>query len=345
MKKKTNLIILLLIALVGLGYYAANLIKNSGQSDTELLDFAIKDTASVNRIIIEEPNGMTFEVKRGENDVWTNKEGGCIIQEPVQLMLKTIYNVEFKGYLPHAAKENIKRQMSAGSTKVSIYTKGKLNKIWYVGLNTQDHYGTYMLLETPKIKSAWPVIMKVRGLQGIINPRFFADQRKWDCTKIFGIDRRDIKEVVVTHLDVPERSFTVKNTNGKYEVFNQKKRIADLDTAKAIKYLNNFRKVHYEFDNFELDDQQVDSLKKSEPFCILRVTETNDVSHKLKLYRLAGDGDIKGDDFGDDADYDVNRFWCVLPSGKVVKCQYFVFNPLINGRLYFGIDYKREKAN
>lgn len=343
MKKKGILLIALLIALILSGTYAVNLVNNSGRSDTELLEFAIKDTASVDKIIIHEPNGMEFEILRGANNIWTGKDGACIVQEPVQLILKTMYNIEFKGYLQKAAKENIKREMSASSTKVSIYTNGKLNKIWYVGLATQDHYGTFMLLETPSIKSDWPVIMKVKGLRGFISPRFFADQRKWDCTQVFALKRDEIKEVIVQHLDVPERSFTVKNFgDGKYEVTNQGKKIADLDTNNIIRYLNRFRKIHYEYDNFELSKRQLDSLKKSTPFCTLKVKQTNGKSTYLRMFHHQGSGDIIGNDFGDDTDYDVNRFWCELPSGKVVKCQFFVFNPLINGRVYFGIDYKKQ---
>ena len=41
------------------------------------------------------------------------------------------------------------------------------------------------------------------------------------------------------------------------------------------------------------------------------------------------------DDFGNRVAHDINRFWCLLPNGQVVKCQYFVFNPLIMGNIYF----------
>ena len=53
------------------------------------------------------------------------------------------------------------------------------------------------------------------------------------------------------------------------------------------------------------------------------------------MYRLKGNGAKTMNDFGDSVSYDANRFWCVLPSGELVKCQYFVFNPLIMGHIYF----------
>lgn len=338
--KKQSIILSILVVILGLlAMFAMNLVRNSGKSDTELLEFAIKDTASVDRVVIKDAYANVFELKRGaDGQRWTDKDGGCIVQEPVQTILETIKNIEFKGYVPKNARENIKKHMAASSIKVDIYTKGKLAKTWYVGFSTQDHYGTYMLLETPTEKSDLPVIMKVKNLNGIIEPRFFADPRKWNCTEIFALQKDDIKEVEVKHLDVPERSFTVKNFGSMYEVTNQGKKLDKVDTAMIVRYLNNYRKIHYEFDNFDLSDKQVDSLKKSQPFCTLKLTQTNGKVSKLVMYHMKGTGTVKGNDFGDETEYDVNRFWCVLPSGKLVKCQYFVFNPLFNGRLYFGIE-------
>jgi hypothetical protein len=40
----------------------------------------------------------------------------------------------------------------------------------------------------------------------------------------------------------------------------------------------------------------------------------------------------------------MNSFWCILPNGQLVKCQYFVFNPLLLGHVYFpAMDLKKTK--
>lgn len=337
--KKKNIVLTGLIVILGvLALFALNLVRNSGKSDTELLEFSIADTASINRVVIKDAFANVFELKRNAGQNWTDKDGNCIVQEPAHTILETIKNIEFKGYVPKEARENVKKHMTASSIKVDIYTNGNLAKTWYVGFSTQDHYGTYMLLETPSEKSDLPVIMKVKNLNGIIEPRFFADPRRWNCTQIFALQKDEIKEVEVKHYDVPERSFTVKNFGNSYEVTNLGKKLDNIDTSMIVRYLNNYRKIHYEFDNFELTDKQVDSLKKATPFCSLKVTEKSGKISNLKMYHMQGSGTEKGNDFGDETTYDVNRFWCVLPSGKVVKCQFFMFNPLINGRIYFGIE-------
>lgn len=342
MKKNKGIVLVVLLVILGfLGFMATNLVRNSGKSDTELLEFSIADTAKVDRIIVTEPNGMSYEIVRKEGR-WTDTKGNCITQEPATTMLETFKNVEFKGYVPENARENIVKRMLALNTKVEIFQDGDWVKTWYVGSSTQDHYGTYMLLETPKEKSDLPVIMKVKGLNGIIEPRFFADQRRWKCTQIFQLEKEQIAEVDIRFTADPTRNFTVTRNGSSYGVKHMGKELKQVDTNMIVRYLNNYKKVHYELANFELNKKQLDSLKKSTPFCTLSLKETTGKKTFLKMFHLKGDGDETMNDFGETTEFDVNRFWCLLPSGEVVKCQYFVFNPLIMGNIYFAVNPEQQ---
>lgn len=334
---KKSIILVASIAVVAfLAFLATNLVRNSGKSDTELLEFAIDDTTTIDRILLTDAYSNKFELIKGADGNWTDAAGNCIIQEPVSTMLETFKNIEFKGYVPENARTNITNRMAAQNTKVEIFQKGEWVKTWYIGSSTQDHYGTYMLLETPDEKSDLPVIMKVKGLNGIIEPRFFADARRWKCTQIFALERDEIAKVDVKYLDDPSKSFSVEKSGSNYTVKHMNVILPAVDTNMIVRYLNNYQKIHFELVNYELSNKQIDSLKKSNPFCILSVKQTNGKEDKLMLYRLKGYGDDLVNDYGENVDYDVNRFWCVLTSGEVVKCQYFVFNPLIMGHLYFG---------
>ena len=60
-----------------------------------------------------------------------------------------------------------------------------------------------MLLEDSENgKSDIPVMMKIKGFNGIIEPRFFADARQWACTNIFSLSAQQIDEVSAERLDV-----------------------------------------------------------------------------------------------------------------------------------------------
>jgi hypothetical protein len=83
-----------------------------------------------------------------------------------------------------------------------------------------------------------------------------------------------------------------------------------------------------------LSEKQVDSLRRSNPFCKLALKEKCGVKHSVRMFRMPSDHKTVND-FGDSIAYNPDRFWCELSSGELVKCQYFVFNPLIMGHIYF----------
>src|SRR5690554_8161070 len=113
------------------------------------------------------------------------------------MIIKTMHKVTLKSHVPNDAMENMKQLFMAQHKELKIYQHGKSVKTWYVRHSTQDHMGTHMLLETPSMKSDNPVIMGMKGFYGILEPRFFADPRKFECTHLFSFrseERRVGKE-------------------------------------------------------------------------------------------------------------------------------------------------------
>lgn len=336
--KKTIILIAALGLLIFLGWYAVHLSENKGKSDTELIDFAIKDIESLDKVVISDPYARTFTLLKGKDGVWTDKDGGCITQESVGFILDAIKNIEFKGYIPDDSHAQYNKLMATQHTKVEIFQNGEWAKTWYIGPSAPDHYGQVMLLDDRTYgKSDIPVLMKVRGLNGIIEPRFFADSRKWMCTNIFSIPIAQLKKVDVKFNEEHERSFTVTKNGSDMKVFQQGKLLQNVDTAMIFRYLNNYKKIHFEKPNYELNNKQIDSIKASTPFCVLSVTETSGKTTKLRCFRIK-QRDITPQGIVQFSNNDHDRFWVQLPNGDLVKCQYFVFNPLFLGHVYFPMD-------
>jgi hypothetical protein len=337
---KKLIILIAGIAVVGaLAWFAYKMVSGRGRSnqETEMWDFAIKDTASIDRIVITESGGAKIDIVRNAGG-WSKKDGGCVQQIPVFNMLEAAVNIRLKGYVPQASLKRVTAKMASSATEVQFYRNGEWYKTWHVGYSTADHYGTYMLLNSEEHgQSDRPVIMEMKGLNGILTPRFFADRRKWACTEVFALEGKEIAYVDVKHLDRPERSFTVNRQGKGFSVVAAGRPLAKLDTSMVTRYLNNYRKVHFEFVNSDLTQKQVDSLKRSTPFCVLTVRTVKGQTTKLRMFRRALDAELEENVnmYGEPVDYDVNRFWCELPGGEVVKCQYFVFDRLIRGDIYF----------
>jgi hypothetical protein len=226
--------------------------------------------------------------------------------------------------------------MTTIGIKVQYFKHGDWAKTWYIGGSTSDHHGTFMLVESEEAgKSDLPVIAEIQGMKGIIEPRFFADPRRWQCSGIFAYQMSEIAEVKVNFPNRHDRNFEVRKIKEDYLVKFGGKYLTSLDTNMVYRYLLNYKRINFENPNFELSTKQIDSLKRTTPFCELSLRTVKNEKKKLRMFRIKSSAPNEVDDFGDEATYDVNKFWCELPNGEIVKCQYFVFNPLIMGNIYF----------
>jgi hypothetical protein len=333
--KKIIILVLSIVILSLLGFMTYKTIKSSGKSDVNLLEFGIADTSKVDKIVITDAFSNKITLKR-EGKLWTDAQGGCISQNNIQLILQAFKNIEFKGYLPEKSLKKFTTIMTAQNVKVEIFTEGEWNKTWYIGPASQDHYGQIMLLETANDgKSKSPVIMKLKDLRGIIEPRFFADKRKWVCTKIFELKQSQIASIEVQNLDKPQRSFKIDNSSTTPKVLSAGKPLTNIDTMMVFRYLQNFKKIHYNLANYELTKKQVDSLKLTKPFSILTLREKNGTTTKLRMFKIKAKEPQKNEFAEVMTADDMDNFWCEINGKDLVKCQFFVFNPILIGEAYF----------
>ena len=341
MKKLISLIIAIVI-LSGLGWFAYRLKEGNGISNTELIAFNIEQIETVDKVIISDSYGQKITIIKNGSE-WTTESGECIQQNNVKFILDAFKNIEFKGYLPENSRAQHIKIMSAQHTKVEIFQNGEWTKTWYIGLASQDHYGQVMLLDSDEFgKSDLPVIMKIKGLNGIIEPRFFADYRKWMCTQIFKLPIAEISKVEVKYIQEPSKSFSVVKKGSKMDVFQENRKLQNVDTAMIFAYLNKYRKIHYEQPNYVLNEKQVDSVKKSTPFVVLTLTETNKQQTKLRMFRIKTET-ANTNEFGLDEYYNMDNFWCELSNGQLVKCQYFALHPILLGHIYFPMNLDKVK--
>jgi hypothetical protein len=185
-------------------------------------------------------------------------------------------------------------------------------------------------------------MMSIRGVKGIIEPRFFADKRSWKCTNIFAVPLEKIAKVDVKIMTDPRLSFSVTKVGSILSVFQAGKKLVNADNSMTFRYLQNYKKIHYDLANFELSKRQVDSVKHTKPFSTISLYETTGKKTHLRLFTLKSNETSKNE-YGEVLNIDLNKFWCELPNGELVKCQYFVFDPLLKGHLYFPFDLKGSK--
>ena len=105
------------------------LINNkSSLSEKALSDFAVKDTASIDRINLSDTKGhaMTF-VK--SNHVWTLEAGECVQQHMIATFLETFKYVSVKSPVPEGAVDNMNTQIMLHHKKIEIYQNGTFQEL------------------------------------------------------------------------------------------------------------------------------------------------------------------------------------------------------------------------
>lgn len=331
--KRLLVIVIGLGLIAGLAYYASTLNKESKATDTSLIAFAVEDTASVDRIeLYDSFLDLEYTLIRNKEGKWEGGNGECVQQNLVEMMLETMQKITLRGYVPQSAMKNMKKLLMAQHKEVKIFQNGKWTKTWYVGHSTRDHMGTHMLLETPKGKSDNPVIMGMKGFYGILEPRFFADAKKFACTNLFSFKRDELVEIEVINRVSPDNDFVVKiNGPDDYHVFSQGREMTNIDKENLVFYLNGFENIHFNQPNYTMSNKEIDSMKALAPDYELNL-KSKDNGYKFKMYRrLDPEYNPK-----DTIAYDMDYLWGFKEDGELVRLQYYTVGPLIQGKLVFG---------
>ena len=353
MNRNSAILLALLVILAAVGIFAWQLSEDSEpevvgiceRGDVELAgEFVVKDTGSVDRVVITDSHGKRVDVSRSgtqweyfteiyddASEAWQKGETYRARQDAIELLLKTFYRVELKELIAENAKENIIRQILVSYKKVDIYKGDKLFKTWYVGIPTQDHYGTYMLLELPDCgKSRYPFVMTARNFHGTLWPRFFTEEKDWRYTGIWELDPNDIASVTITPGAEPEMGFTFKmDENQQFSLFDAANNpVPGFDTSLARNFFVAFKKVHFEKFDQNLEEHQRDSVLNDAPIHYTISTTTRDgKTTTLRTHRKKvpeGSTDMAGEPI----EYDHDRLFGVNENREILMVQYWTFNAL-----------------
>lgn len=319
---------------------------NSRLADKALSDFAIEDTASIDKLVLSDTEGSKGITLVRKGGGWTAEDGGCVQQHLVITILQTIKHISVKALVPGTSIETVNKQLTAHHKKLEIYQNGEISKTWYVGNPTPDHYGTYMLLKDPeKGKSPDPFIMHMPNEHGSLQTRFITNPLEFQCSGIFNYDPLNVKSIDVRIPATPELNFKIVALDENlFSLYNNQTALSDFDTTKVRSYIVYYKKIHFESHNSILSESQVDSLKQSQPYYTIEVTtksgEVNKINTYKKRFSIA-----RYDLEGKLLEYDQDRLWVVLHDGTLVVGQYHVFDKLLRDINFFKRDEQLVTGN
>ncbi|WP_317898326.1 hypothetical protein [Aurantibacillus circumpalustris] len=338
MKKSSSFVVItVLVILVGISIYIFRSKSVLSTVDGDERNFSYKDTASITRIFIADKDGHKVDLKR-TNKAWVVNDKYDCRNDAILNLLELIKQVEVKMPAPKNLRKSILKYMSTQALKVEIYKGDELVKQFYVGHETEDSGGSYMLLTDVATGKNFkdPYACFIPGFNGYLLPRFITNENEWRDRIVMNFTPPELKQITFKNLNAPDSSFTIEliNANSFKLKDNVGKEISFNDAAMR-QYLVYLQNVSYEVLLTGKNKKLQDSLIRVRPFVSIFVTTKNNKTETFNFYRKQFLGDINPE-HGVTYDYDPDRMYLSFSDDKEwALVQYFVFGKLLVNSNYF----------
>lgn len=180
--KKVLLYLLIVITLILLVVVGIQKNKHTSTIRDDKRNFSISDTLSIDKIVLENRSLEKLILKRdGHGTKWSLNDTLIANSYSINLLLKTTKEMRVKNPIARSALQNVIKRMAIQNTKVDFFKKNKKIKTIYIGGETADQLGTFMMIEGAKE----PYIVHIPGFNGYLSSRFSCKEYLWRSKKIF----------------------------------------------------------------------------------------------------------------------------------------------------------------
>lgn len=341
MKKNIQIILLILIA-AGLSLFAWKKFTKAetGTLDEESKNFSYADTAAVSRIFIANKAGKKVDLVRNDKGEWIVNEKFPARKDLVISILKCLKYLEVKHPVGEKSRPHVIKDLASGGIKAEFYKGDEPVRMFYVGGETQDHTGTYMLLVNHETGENYdiPYVMGLPGFEGYLTPRFVTNEREFKDTKCLDFTPPQINEVKFEITGKPDSSFMIRLIDTKtFELLDPrgKKQNFTPDVDAIKQYLAYLQNVHYEKLLDPSTDPIADSIRHTIPFASLTINDKKGKQHEYLFYhKKIGEGQKQK--YGMEGPYDPDRFYLEFNDRtEFALAQFYVFGKLLQSKSYF----------
>lgn len=327
-KYRIALFILLTLAIIAAYFYFTN---SESTIQKELRDFAVEDTAAVDKIFMADKSGNQVLLERKSVTEWLINGKSKARPDAINLLLYTMKAMEVRSPVGKAARDFIIKNMASQAVKVEVYQHGELFKTFYVGGATQDQLGTYMYLQ----HSTVPFIMHIPGFDGYLTPRFITAEAEWKIKSIFGYKQGEIETLTIQNIRQPAQSFELKKANdNQYSLFSLPGHQSQTyrDTGVIQSYLASYQFINYEKAADKNVLPGIDSALQAGPIMTIDALTVDGKSTRVELFLKAAEANKAAHHRQDGKllPFDPDRMIArVNGDTSLVLVQYFVFDKLM----------------
>ena len=342
--KNNKTLLLLFLVLAGISIYFIYKTKYSTVKD-ELKNFAVADTASISKIFLADRGGQTITLTRGEDKVWVLNGKYTPRRSNILNLLEVIYKVDVRTKVAKAAYNTVLKTLASNGIKCEIYLNGKdkPERVIYVGGQTEDALGTFMMIEN----SNAPFITHIPGFNGYLTPRFSTDEMSWRDPALFTYSPERIKSVQLEYANFPANSFRIEQTGGRKRVASadDSNPLSNPDTIGVDNYLNLYSAVYFETIVTSMTKNSIDSMLLLPPGIKLTVTDMDSGSKQLSIYPMpvSKTSLAQTDSLGNPLKYDMDKVYGYLkPDDILIVIQQQNINKLFRRKVDFDLNHSKE---
>lgn len=339
-----------LIAIVLLGLIVSVVWLANSKTTTIKQNYHIENVDSIVKITLKDKLGRNIVLDRKQDSLWVvNKDYECN-QSTMQGFLETFANMRIREDVPKAAVNNIVKSLASNGVEVNIYTEDYLIDFWFihlfkrihldrtffVGYETQDRLGTYMLKKGDKV----PRIVHIPEFRGYLSSRFNTDPDAWKSHNIFRYKQSEIQQLTIDIPNQKSQSFSLKN-NGKgfdFLDFNGQQ-INNFDTAKVVALLSSFVNMNYESVANNINKAQKDTIFTHTPLYVITINDKKGKKETMTIYLKPGEDEVEIEDPRQGffvAMSDINSCYALTSKTKdTLVMQYFTLDNVLQPASYF----------
>jgi len=337
--KKNISILLALILVLGFIIYIFLAKSDLGQEILKKTKRIQENTNEITKIILNNktvclncPNGVKEVILERKKDNWYVNQQFIANERQIDLLLKTIKEMKIKRPIGVLERKNVLKRMDVQSTKVELFSNNENMKTIWVGGNTADQLGTYMIVKDTL--NTEPYVFHIPGFNGYLNSRFSCEENNWRDKKIFNFSNNDIKKVEIIDYEYPELSFSIEELKStKYMLTHNNIDTVLINDTLAKKYFKKFDDIFCEkilSDNLEFSTNEI---KKRTPFLKISILQKNDLLITLK--GIKKNSSERGRT--QNSKYDTERFYGEI-NNDLLLIQYQNFNEILKINNEFNIE-------
>lgn len=312
-------------------------------------EFSVKNPETITKLFLADKTNKSVLLEKQPDESWLINKKYPAQQEVVETMLTTLNEMRVREPVAKAAYGTIYRRMGFQNTKIEIYQTcyrinlfgkiklfkhEKLTKTFYVGDETQDNMGTYMMMVDNKI----PYVINIPGFRGFLSPRFSAREEDWRTHLIFNHKISDIRSVTVEVPRYPDLSFRIDRNQRQFTLtlLQGNHVVPAFDTLKVVDFMSSFSNIGMEAYRNNVDKAQRDTIFTKAPMQIVTLTDMKGKKITLKTYPKPIEQAFLNENNELMREFDKDRLYALINDDKdVALIQYPLFDRILKTADYF----------